>query len=158
MTLDESFGALCVIQSEAKDRPRDYADFGYVLENGRVVMDGTGEELSGERGRPRVLSRHRGRRPPELPGGQALPPAQAVAGLTEDGAVGSMAHYDKLETRDPAERERALFAHLPQFLEQTRERAPALATRLEGISSAEISDRTALARIPIPPTEIRPGR
>ncbi|MEP6802477.1 MAG: AMP-binding protein [Acidobacteriota bacterium] len=60
-----------------------------------------------------------------------------------------MAHYDKLETRETAERESSLFAHLPQYLEQTRGRSPALESRLEGISSAEITDRVSLARIPV---------
>ena len=74
-----------------------------------------------------------------------------MAGLTEEIGNGeiAMAHYDKLETREPAERERALFAHLPHYLEQTRERAPALARRLEGIPSGEITDRASLARIPV---------
>ncbi|MCA1581371.1 MAG: AMP-binding protein [Acidobacteria bacterium] len=60
-----------------------------------------------------------------------------------------MAHYDKLETRDPAEREQALFAHLPDYLDHARERSPALARRLNGIPGADINDRDALARIPV---------
>lgn len=60
-----------------------------------------------------------------------------------------MAHYDKLETRDPEDRERALFAHLPQYLETARGRAPALAKRLEGLPSGEVTDRRSLARIPV---------
>ncbi len=60
-----------------------------------------------------------------------------------------MAHYDKLETRDPEERERWLFAHLPRYLEQTRERSPALEKRLGGISSGDIINRRSLASIPV---------
>jgi phenylacetate-CoA ligase len=60
-----------------------------------------------------------------------------------------MNYYDRLETRDPAERERALFAALPVYLEEARKRAPALARRLEGIESVEIADRGALARLPV---------
>jgi phenylacetate-coenzyme A ligase PaaK-like adenylate-forming protein len=59
-----------------------------------------------------------------------------------------MEHYDELETRDPAEREAALFAALPEYLENAR-RAPALEQRLEGIASAEITNRAALARLPV---------
>ena len=34
-----------------------YADYGYILENGRVVMDGAAPELAQQRGREGVLSR-----------------------------------------------------------------------------------------------------
>src|SRR5215470_8422532 len=60
-----------------------------------------------------------------------------------------MDHYDDLETRDPAEREAALFAALPAFLERATRRAPALRKRLEGIDPGSIRDRAALARIPV---------
>jgi phenylacetate-CoA ligase len=58
-------------------------------------------------------------------------------------------YYDDLETRDPARREAALFAALPAYLEETRARASALARRLEGIASSEITSRAALARVPV---------
>jgi phenylacetate-CoA ligase len=58
-------------------------------------------------------------------------------------------HYDDLETRDPREREAALFAVLPAHLERARARSPALAGRLEGIASSEVTDRAALARLPV---------
>ena len=38
-----------------------YADYGYILENGRVVMDGAGRGPARERGREGVLPRHRRR-------------------------------------------------------------------------------------------------
>jgi phenylacetate-CoA ligase len=57
--------------------------------------------------------------------------------------------YDELETRDPAQREGALFAALPAYLEAGRRTAPALSARLEGFSSAEIASRAALARLPL---------
>jgi phenylacetate-CoA ligase len=60
-----------------------------------------------------------------------------------------MEHYDDLETRDPREREAALFAVLPAYLERARSRSPALAGRLEGIAISEITDRAALARLPV---------
>lgn len=60
-----------------------------------------------------------------------------------------MEHYDRLETRDAGEREKALFSAVPAYLETARGRAPALARRLEGIASGEIDSRKALARIPV---------
>jgi len=60
-----------------------------------------------------------------------------------------MTYYDDLETRDPREREAALFAALPSHLERARSRSPALAARLEGFASAEITDRASLARLPV---------
>ena len=57
-----------------------YADYGYILENGRVVMDGKGRRSCRERGREGVLSRSFGERPQELSRDEALPAAQALAG------------------------------------------------------------------------------
>ena len=58
-------------------------------------------------------------------------------------------YYEEREARDPAERERELFARLPEALQQARERAPAIAHQLQGIDPTEIVDRAALARIPV---------
>jgi phenylacetate-CoA ligase len=63
--------------------------------------------------------------------------------------VAGVSFYDGLETRDPEERERALFAALPSHLELARRNAPAAASRLEGIPAAEIADRASLARLPV---------
>src|ERR1700712_2203931 len=57
-------------------------------------------------------------------------------------------HYDALETREPTEREAALFARLPDVLRKAMQ-APAYAERLKGIDPAEITDRAALARLPV---------
>lgn len=56
-------------------------------------------------------------------------------------------HYDALETRDPAEREKSLFARLPEILKAAI-RSPAYAERLKGIDPAGITSREALARLP----------
>ena len=56
--------------------------------------------------------------------------------------------FDWLETRDPAEREAALFAGLPDILKRAA-RAPAHAERLKGIDLDHISSREALATLPV---------
>ena len=57
-------------------------------------------------------------------------------------------HHDALETRSPAVREADLFARLPAVLAAAM-RAPAYAERLAGIDPAAITDRKALASLPI---------
>lgn len=57
-------------------------------------------------------------------------------------------HHDALETRSPAAREADLFARLPKLLAAAIQ-APAYAGRLAGIDPAAITDRKALARLPI---------
>jgi phenylacetate-CoA ligase len=57
-------------------------------------------------------------------------------------------HYDALETRSPAAREADLFARLPAVLAAAL-KAPGYAERLAGIEPAAITDRKALAGLPI---------
>jgi phenylacetate-CoA ligase len=57
-------------------------------------------------------------------------------------------HYDALETRDPAEREADLFSRLPDILRKAMA-APAYAEHLKGINPAAITDRAALAKLPV---------
>lgn len=57
-------------------------------------------------------------------------------------------HHDALETRSPAAREADLFARLPAVLAAAM-KAPAYAERLAGIDPAAITDRKALAGLPI---------
>lgn len=58
------------------------------------------------------------------------------------------AHYDALETREPAAREAELFARLPSVLRSAIS-APAYAERLKGIDPASVTSRTALAGLPV---------
>ena len=58
------------------------------------------------------------------------------------------AHYDAIEVRDPAEREAALFARLPDVLRSALA-APAYAERLKGVEPASVTSRAALARLPV---------
>jgi phenylacetate-CoA ligase len=57
-------------------------------------------------------------------------------------------YYDALETREPGHREAELFARLPDVLRGAMA-APAYAERLRGIDPAGITDRAALARLPV---------
>jgi len=57
-------------------------------------------------------------------------------------------HYDARETRDPAAREAELFARLPDVLRHAVA-APAYAERLRGVDPAEVTNRAALAGLPV---------
>src|SRR5882757_7172245 len=57
-------------------------------------------------------------------------------------------HYDALETRDPAERERDLFSRLPDVLRKAMA-ATAYTAHLKGIDPATVTSRAALARLPV---------
>ena len=57
-------------------------------------------------------------------------------------------HYDKLEIRDPAEREREQFAHLPGILARAMA-APGWAKHLAGVDAKSITSREALAKLPV---------
>jgi phenylacetate-CoA ligase len=57
--------------------------------------------------------------------------------------------YDKLEVRDPAEREVDLFAALPKQLVHAQTATPAFAEILAGVDCAAVTTREALARLPV---------
>ena len=57
--------------------------------------------------------------------------------------------YDALETRDPAERERAQLARLPRQVAHAKAHAPAFARLLDGADPAAITTRAALAALPV---------
>jgi phenylacetate-CoA ligase len=58
-------------------------------------------------------------------------------------------YYDALETGAPAERERALMAALPRQIALAKERAPYYARLLDTVSAADVTDRRALAELPV---------
>ena len=60
-----------------------------------------------------------------------------------------MEFYDNLETRDPELREREQFSALRRQIAHARANAPYFAQLLAGVDPAEITDRTALARLPV---------
>ncbi|MBT2320945.1 AMP-binding protein [Variovorax paradoxus] len=57
--------------------------------------------------------------------------------------------YDKLEVRDPAEREQDLLAALPKQIMQAQTAAPAFAKILDGVKATDITSREALAKLPV---------
>ena len=60
-----------------------------------------------------------------------------------------MAYFDALEIRSEDERKQALFGALPGFLAKAVAHAPGLARWLDGVDPAAITDRAALASIPV---------
>lgn len=58
-------------------------------------------------------------------------------------------YFDVLETRAPEERERALFARLPDFLKGALADTVGLARWLEGVEPAAVTSRAALASLPV---------
>src|SRR5262249_37931174 len=127
---------ICALRLRARERAR----------RARRRSQGVGRE----RGRQGILSRHR-RGPAQIVSRrQALPAAQALAGLVRRKVHGAMRsdHYDQLETRDPRERERDAFARLPNLVARALS-APGWAAQLAGIDPNAVSSRAALARLPL---------
>jgi phenylacetate-CoA ligase len=60
-----------------------------------------------------------------------------------------MKHYDRLETRAPKAREKALMAALPGLIAHAKRRAPGFARILARIDPRKVKSRDALARLPI---------
>jgi phenylacetate-CoA ligase len=58
-------------------------------------------------------------------------------------------HFDALETRDPAERERDLMARLPAQIAHAKAHAPWFAEALRDIDAAGVDSRAALAALPV---------
>lgn len=58
-------------------------------------------------------------------------------------------HYDALETRDPAMRERDLMARLPAQIAHAKANAPWFADSLKSVDPAAIQSRAALAQLPV---------
>ena len=59
-----------------------------------------------------------------------------------------MAFFDKLETRKPAVREKALLAALPGLIAHAKRRAPGFARILENVKPEKVKSRAALASRP----------
>jgi phenylacetate-CoA ligase len=58
-------------------------------------------------------------------------------------------HFDALETRDPAARERDLMARLPAQVAHAKASSPYFAERLRDVAAAAVDSRAALAALPV---------
>jgi len=58
-------------------------------------------------------------------------------------------HYDKLESRAAAAREKALMAALPKLVAHAQKNAPGFARILKGVKAAKVNSRRALAGLPV---------
>src|SRR5262245_57884594 len=58
-------------------------------------------------------------------------------------------HYDQLETRDPAQRERAQFNLLPDLVRHAMANAPGWASQLAGVDPSSVNSRAGLAELPV---------
>ncbi len=58
-------------------------------------------------------------------------------------------HFDELETRDPAKREKDLFDRLPDYLAAAKLSVPGWAARLAHMDCSKITSREAMATIPV---------
>jgi len=61
----------------------------------------------------------------------------------------ALKHFDKLETRAPAAREKALMAALPKLVAHAQKNAPGFARILKGVKAAKVGSRKALAGLPV---------
>jgi phenylacetate-CoA ligase len=57
-------------------------------------------------------------------------------------------HYDGLETRDPAQRDKEQFARLGEILAAAL-KAPGWAKQLKGVDVSRVTSREALAKLPL---------
>ena len=58
-------------------------------------------------------------------------------------------HYDRLETRSPAARERSLMASLPGLIAHAKRRAPGFSKILAAVDPRKVKSRSALAQLPV---------
>jgi phenylacetate-CoA ligase len=65
--------------------------------------------------------------------------------MPENGGV----FYDRQEVRNPAEREQSLFHALPGLVRHALDNAPFFSRALHGIDPDQVTDRAALARLPV---------
>ena len=104
-----------------------YADYGYILENGRVVMDGAAQDAARERGRQGVLPRRR-RRPAARASATSSTTAGASAGWRDQSRTRRAEPLRR--ARDPrarTQRERDLFAAACRdLIARARDSAPRL--------------------------------
>ena len=72
-----------------------YASYGYILENGRVVMDGDSKSLRENEDVKEFYLGVGGGRPQELPRREVLQAAQALAGVAAAGAAAPLRRVEQ---------------------------------------------------------------
>ena len=81
--LNEREGVSFLLAEQNANIALRYASFGYILETGRVVLDGAAEALRDQRGRARILSRRRAAAV-GAPSSTSRPTSAASAGWPEN--------------------------------------------------------------------------
>ncbi len=71
-SLNESEGVSFLLAEQNANLALKYSGYGYILENGRVVLDGAASRAGRERGRQGILPRRRRRQAQIVPRRQAL--------------------------------------------------------------------------------------
>ena len=124
-----------------------YANYGYILENGRVVMDGEAKRPRDERGREGVLPRACRRRGARASATSSTT-AAASAGWPELGARPTTFRRAG-NARSRAARARRSSPRCRGRSPTRRPHAPAFARILAGVDAAAVTSRAALARLPV---------
>ena len=143
--INEREGVTLLLAEQNTNVALRYARYGYILENGRVVMDGPAERLrENEDVKEFYLGLSAAGRK-SYREGQALQATQAVAEL----GMATDEHFDSLETRNDEQRETALFEALREQVARLKRSAGGWAERLAEIEPAALTGRTSLAALPV---------
>ena len=143
--LNEKEGVSFLLAEQNTNMALRFARYGYILENGRVVMDGDAKSLAeNEDVKEFYLGISEGRRK-SLPRRQALPPAQALAGVRSDAPTTTTTPWKPaIRRRASASSSRAL----PEIVARAMT-APGWAKHLAGVDPKSVTSRAALAKLPV---------
>ena len=131
--LNEREGVSFLLAEQNTNIALRYASFGYILETGRVVLDGAAEALEDQRGRARVLSRRRRREPALVQARQDLQAPQALAGVKARTTMSEDARFGRLRDR----------------LGELHGRSHALARQIGDVEISDLRGPADLALIPV---------
>ena len=114
--LNQSEGVSFLVAEQNANIALRYATYGYIMENGRIVLDGEAKSLQENQDVKEFYLGVAGDDRKSFQGRQALQAAQTLAGVslrtTKFPEAGMSDYYDRLETRAPEAREKALFRDL----------------------------------------------
>ena len=117
-----------------------YADYGYILENGRVVMDGEAKSLADNED---VASSTSASPPPAARASATSSPIGAASGGFEERILRQAGNAC------PKRREAALMAELPRLVAHAKKRASGFARILSEVNPSTVRSRAALAKLPV---------